>query len=279
MRSGINYWSFAPDTPVVEAIELTARANFDGLEFCLAADGEVSMASSSRELQQLRRIASDSGVELPSLASWLVWENNLVSDDERVRARARDIIRKQIEVANELGAQNILVVPGYVGVDFVSPSEVVDYEAAYDRAGSALAELAPEALAAGVNIGVENVWNKFLLSPLEMRRFIDDIAAPNVGVYFDIGNVVLTGYPEQWIRILGDRIIAVHAKDYRRDPGGFAAFVDLLAGDVDFPAVSTALRQIGYTGYVTAEMMPTYTHYTDQMIFNTGQSLRRILNS
>lgn len=279
MRLGINYWSFAPDTPMVEAIETASRAGFEGLELCLAEEGDVSVASTPSQLRDLRQRAEDHGLELPSLASWLVWENNLVSDDPAVRSRARDIIHRQIDVAHELGATTILVVPGYVGVDFVSPSEVVDYEAAYERAGSAIRDLAPTAAAAGVEIGVENVWNKFLLSPLEMRRFIDDIGHGNVGVYFDIGNVLLTGYPDQWISILDHRIKAVHAKDYRRDPGGFEAFVDLLAGDVDFPAVTSALRRINYTGYITAEMMPTYTHYTDQMILNTGQSLRRIVNS
>lgn len=278
MKKGINYWSFAPGTTAADAVSLAAAAGYRGLEFCIDADGEVALTTSEHQLAEIRQRAEDSGLELPSLASWLVWENNLVSDDAPVRSRAKDIIRKQIDVAHALGAKTVLVVPGYVGVDFVSPSEVVSYDLAYDRALQALSELAPYAEQAGVRIGVENVWNKFLLSPLEMRSFIDEINHPSVGVYFDIGNALLTGYPQHWIQILASRIFAVHVKDYRRSPGGFDSFVDLLAGDVDFPAVNDALVEIGYRGYVTAEMMPTYRLHTDQMAHNASASMDRIFD-
>lgn len=278
MKKGINYWSFGPGTTAAEAVSLATAAGYRGLEFCLDADGEVALTTSDRQLGEIRQRAEDSGLELPSLASWLVWENNLVSDDARVRSRASDIIRRQIDVAHALGAETVLVVPGYVGVDFVSPSEVVSYDLAYDRARQALSDLAPYAEQAGIRIGVENVWNKFLLSPLEMRSFVDEINHPFVGVYFDIGNSLLTGYPEQWIRILASRIIAVHVKDYRRSPGGFDSFVDLLAGDVDFPAVKDGLVEIGYRGYVTAEMMPTYRFNTDQMAHNASASMDRVFD-
>ncbi|TRY17660.1 sugar phosphate isomerase/epimerase [Tessaracoccus rhinocerotis] len=278
MKKGINYWSFAEGTTASQAIDLAAAAGFSGLEFCLAEAGDVALDSSDAELARVRQRAADAGVELPSLASWLVWENNLVSDDAAVRGRAREIIRRQIDVAHALGAGTVLVVPGYVGVDFVSPSEVVAYDAAWDRALEAISELAIHAEQAEVRIGVENVWNKFLLSPLEMRAFVDSVGHPSVGVYFDIGNALLTGYPEQWIRILGERIVAVHVKDYRRSPGGFDSFVDLLAGDVDFPAVNRALLDTGYAGYVSAEMMPPYRFHTDQLIHNTSASMDRIFD-
>jgi hexulose-6-phosphate isomerase len=105
----------------------------------------------------------------------------------------------------------------------------------------------------GVAIGVENVWNKFLLSPLEMRDFLDKIASENVACYFDVGNVVLTGYPEQWIDILGHRIKRVHLKDFKRSVGTLDGFCDLLDGDVDYAAVMAALRRVGYDGPLTAE--------------------------
>jgi hexulose-6-phosphate isomerase len=276
MKKGINYWSFDPATTMAEALQLAKQAGFDGLEFCLAEDGEVSLTSTESDLHELRKRAEDLEVELPSVASWLVWENNLVSDDESIRRRATDIIKVQIETARILGADTVLVVPGYVGADFIPGSSVVDYGAAYDRAQASISELGAYAATAGVKIGVENVWNKFLLSPLEMRRFIDEIANESVGAYFDIGNALLTGYPEQWIRILGPRIFKVHVKDYRRSPGGFDSFVDLLAGDVNFPEVVAALEQIGYNSYCTAEMMPTYRHYPDQMAFNASAAMDRI---
>jgi hexulose-6-phosphate isomerase len=225
----------------------------------------------------IKKQAEEIGLDIPSLASWLPWEYSLTSENPNQRSKAKDIVRKQIEAAALLGAETALVVPGYVGVDFVLNSEVCDYEVVYERALEAFFELAEDAKAANVTIGVENVWNKFLLSPLEMRDFIDKINSPFVGVYFDVGNVLLTGYPEHWIRILNSRIKKVHFKDYRRSPGGFNAFVDLLAGDVDYPAVVTALKTIGYSNYCTAEMMPTYKHYTNQMIYNTSATMDSIL--
>lgn len=276
MKKGINYWSFDPHTSAAEAIRLAADAGFHGLEFCLAETGDVSLESTDAQLAEIRTMAEDAGLELPSLASWLVWENNLVSDDAATRQRASDICKAQIDTAHKLGADTVLVVPGYVGVDFIEKSQPVRYDVAYERAQAAISNLGQYAGGSGVRIGVENVWNKFLLSPLEMRSFVDEIDNELVGVYFDIGNSLLYGYPEQWIRILGERIIKVHVKDYRRSPGGFDSFVDLLAGDVDFPTVVEALTEIGYNSYCTAEMMPTYRHYTDQMAYNTSASMDRI---
>ena len=122
------------------------------------------------------------------------------------------------------------------------------------------------------------IWNKFLLSPLEMRDFIDKFSSAYAGAYFDVGNVVYSGYPEHWIKILGKRIKKVHLKDYRRVAGGLHGFVDLLSGDVDYPAVIKALKEINYDGWLTAEMLPPYTHYTDQILINTSLSMDRIIN-
>jgi L-ribulose-5-phosphate 3-epimerase len=97
------------------------------------------------------------------------------------------------------------------------------------------------------------VWNKFLLSPLETRDFIDSFGSDKIGSYFDVGNVILTGYAEQWIEILGHRIVRIHLKDFKREVGTLAGFCDLLEGDVNFPEVMKALRKIGYSGPLTAE--------------------------
>ena len=123
---------------------------------------------------------------------------------------------------------------------------------------------------------MENVWNKFLLSPLEFKDFIDKVDSPFVGIYLDVGNVVYTGYPEQWIKILGKRIKKVHFKDFRRSIGNINGFVDLLSGDVNFPAVMRAFTTTGYNDYVIAEMMP-YSYYEDQVVYNTSKAMDRIL--
>ena len=161
-----------------------------------------------------------------------------------------------MQVTQWLGADAYLYVPGAVEVFFLSEAEVIPYDVCYQRASEAISQLVPTAEKLGVTIAVENVWNKFLLSPLEMRDFIDNFDSIQVGAYFDVGNVLLTGYPEQWIRILGSRIKRVHIKDFKRSIGTADGFVDLLEGDVDFVAVKKALAEINYDSYVTAEMIP-----------------------
>ncbi|QMV44338.1 sugar phosphate isomerase/epimerase family protein [Cohnella cholangitidis] len=277
MRKGINIWSFPAHYSIDTSLSLAAEAGFEGIELSLDEEGELSLGSSEADLNKLRDRAKDLGLQLPSLASGLFWNYSLTSSQSDIRAKAYDIARKQLECAAILGANTVLIVPGAVGVDFIPGSEVVPYEQAYDYALEAFVKLAREAESLQVSIGIENVWNKFLLSPLEMRGFIDQIASPFVGSYFDVGNVVYSGYPEHWIRILAHRIKKVHFKDYRREAGGLHGFVDLLAGDVDYPEVVKALQDIGYDDYVTAEMIPPYKHHAEQIIYNTSNSMDQIL--
>lgn len=277
MKKGINIWSFKQGMSVKECIELAKQANFDGIELGLNETGEVSLESSEKELLEIKKFAEEVGIELPSLATGLFWSYSLTSSDKSIREKAKSIVKKQLESAAILGADTILVVPGAVGVDFIPGSEIVSYDKAYDYSLEALTELKSEAEKLKVSIGIENVWNKFLLSPLEMRDFIDKINSNYVGSYLDVGNIIYSGYPEQWIRILGNRIKKLHFKDFRRNVGTLSGFVDLLAGDVDYPEVIKALNEIGYTSYVTGEMIPNYTHHTNQIIFNTSNSIDVIL--
>ncbi|MBB3110984.1 hexulose-6-phosphate isomerase [Paenibacillus phyllosphaerae] len=277
MKKGINIWSFREGMPIAECIQLAKSAGFEGIELALNEQGELSLEATEKELLGIKSRLAESGLELCGLATGLYWTYSMTSDSAAIRAKAIDIGKKQLETAALLGADTILVIPGAVGVDFIPDHPVVDYDRAYDRALEAIAILAEEAKQTGVNIGIENVWNKFLLSPLELRGFIDAVGSDYVGSYLDVGNVVFVGYPEQWVRILGHRIKKVHLKDYRRSAGGLHGFVDLLAGDVDYPAVIEALHEVGYEGYVTAEMIPPYTHHAEQIIYNTSASIDAIL--
>jgi hexulose-6-phosphate isomerase len=260
-------------------MELAKKAGFEAIELALNETGELSLDSSDSEIISYKKIADEIGIKLSSLACSLFWQYSLTSNNEATRRKAMEIVRKELDFAALLGVDTVLVVPGAVGVDFIPGCEIVDYDIAYDRALAAIKELAPYAEQKKVFIGIENVWNKFLLSPLEMRSFIDSIGSEYVGAYFDAGNVITTGYPEQWIKILGKRIKKVHFKDFRRDVGTAAGFVDLLAGDVDYPAVMDALRAIGYNSFITAELIPPvpfYKHFPDQAIYNTSNSMDRI---
>lgn len=276
IKKSINQWAFAKDT-VKECMELAKDAGFEAIELAMGEDGEITPASSEQEIRALRETADRIEIELSSLATGLFWTYSLTSDDAETRQKALDVGKKQLEVASWLGVDAVLVVPGAVGVDFVPGSGVVPYDVVYERALAAVKELASAAEQLKVTVGVENVWNKFLLSPLEMRDFVDQVGSEYVGVYFDVGNVIPTGYPEHWIRILGKRIKRVHFKDFRRSVGTLDGFVDLLEGDVNWPAVMTALREIGYSSYVTAEMIPPYSHHPEALICNTSRAMDYIL--
>lgn len=278
MKKGINFWSFPDGTPLRDAALLAKDAGFDGIEFCMAETGELGLRASDADILAVKKMTDDIGIEIASLASWVPWENSLTSDDPKKREVARDVIKRLINAGSILGVDTVLVVPGYVGVDFVPGSEVCRYDEVYDRSQEAIGTLEPLAKQYKVAMGIENVWNKFLLSPLEFQTFIDSFNSEFVGAYFDVGNVLLTGYPEHWIKILGKRIKKVHFKDYRREPGGFGSFVDLLSGDVNFPAVMDAFKEIGYDGYCNAEMMPPYKHFPEQIIYNTSATMSRIFS-
>jgi L-ribulose-5-phosphate 3-epimerase len=280
MKKGISIWSFPESMSIAECIAMAKTAGFDGIELALNEYGNMSLESTREEIIGYKKLVEEADIEISSVATGLYWTYSLTSNKAEIREKAKEIVRKQLDVASILEVDTILVVPGAVGVDFIPGCEIVEYDTAYDRAFSALKELALYAEEKKVCIGIENVWNKFLLSPLEMRNFIDAIDSKFVGAYFDVGNVVYCGYPEHWVKILGNRIKKVHIKDYRRDVGTASGFVDLLSGDVNFPAVIDGLKKIDYCSYVIAEMIPPvpfYKYYSDQIIFNTSKSMDRIL--
>ncbi len=273
MKKGISIWSFA-ETDLKKCFELAKDAGFDGVEVALDEKGLISLESTKEDALAVKAMADEAGIELYSVASVLYWTYNYTSENEENRKKAKEITKKQLQVASWLGCDSILVVPGAVGVDWIDGSEVVDYEVAYNRAYEALKELAPVAEEYKVSIAIENVGNKFLLSPLEMRGLIDSIDSQYVGAYFDVGNILSCGYPDQWIRILGERIKKIHLKDYRRRTSDM---VDLLAGDVDYIAVKAMLDKIGYDNWLTAEMLPPYAQFPETILYNTSNSMDKIM--
>ena len=276
MKTGVSFFTFGPECEILEASRQSAAAGYDGVELVLSEAGPLNMKTSEKSLLSLRREIGNMGLSVCSVGAWNLWEYNLAGTDRKAAEHARDIVKKQIECAAALGADTVLVVPGWVGTNFALG--VIPYDVAYDNARQALAGLAPFAAGAKVSIGIENVWNKFLLSPLEFRRFLDEINSPFVGAYFDVGNIIYIGYPDQWIRILGSRHIKkVHFCDCRGEQAGLGMFVDLFEGDVDFEAVMKALREIGYDDWATVELLPNYRRFPYQSVINARLSLDRIL--
>ena len=276
MKKGISIWSIT-ETDLKKCFQMSRDAGFDGVEVALDEKGMVSLESTKEDAETVKAWAKEAGVALYSVASGLYWKKNYTASSEEIRKEAKEITKKQLQVASWLGCQSILVVPGAVGVDFEPGSEIVDYDVAYDRCLEALKELAPVAEEYQVELCIENVWNKFLLSPLEMRDLIDKVNSPWVGSYFDVGNVLYCGYPEQWIKILGKRIRKVHFKDFKRSVGTLDGFGDLLSGDVNWKNVRAALEKNGYDGWVTAEMLPPYAQYPETILYNTSNAMNRII--
>ncbi len=274
MKKAINFWSFV-EKDVYEAMDIAKDAGFEGIELTLEATGDLTPNSTPEQLAKIKAYADNLGLKIHSLASGLCWGPSFTSDDPAEVEEAYDMVCNQLRCAAALGADVILVIPGSVGVDFVPDRPIVPYDVCYERALKQMKRLMPVAEKYGVCVGIENVGNKFLLSPLEMRDFIDAIGSEYACAYFDIGNARSIGYPEQWIRILGKRIKKVHFKDFRYAQN---AYVDLLAGNVDWPAVMQAFDDIGYEGWGSAEMIPSYIYASDQIIYNTSASMDRIIN-
>lgn len=276
MKKAINIWSFPADWELEKKFAVAKEAGFSGFEVDLTDDGLLGMTSTADDWKTVRDQAAAHELELSGLATGLYWGANAASADADTRARAAAILAKQIEVAAGLGLDAILVVPAAVGVDFIPGAEIVPYDLALERAEAFIRAALPQAEKAGVTICIENVWNKFLLSPVEFRDFIDRIGHERVAAYFDVGNTLANGYPEHWIPILGKRIHRVHFKDYRRAVGSVDGFCDLLSGDVNWPGVVAALKSIDYQGWVAAEMIPPapfYKHHPEVLIHNTARAM------
>jgi len=264
VKKGLNYWSFpgglTGEMNVVEAARAAKAAGYDGLELAVSPQGELTPETADADVQALRTAVLDEGVEIVALGSTLTWDYPLTSASAGSRTKAIELVKRGLEIAAILETDAFLVIPGAVDIFFNPAEPVVSYDVAMERLRRGLDELVPYAEKTHVAVALENVWNRFLLSPLEVRDLVDSYASDWLGVYFDTGNVMLTGYPEQWIRILGQRIRRVHLKDFSRAIGTAAGFVDLLEGDVQWPAVMAALHAIGYDGYCTAELIPGYQH-------------------
>lgn len=271
MKKAVNQWCFPETTPLNAMIEETAKAGFWGLELNLNEPGQVglTMETTPSEVKQIRRQMLDAGVQPSCVSTALLWKAPLTAENAEVRAQGHNVVVKQIELAAALKVDTILVVPGVVR----APD---NYDACYERSQEELSVLADEAQRAGVKIGIENVWNKFLLSPHEMKSFVDEVNHPSLGVYFDVGNVLLYGFPHQWIQSLGTRIFKAHVKDFLPAVGNGNGFVPLLSGSVDWPQVMQAFKTIGYDDVLTAEISP-YPLSPYQAVYDTSRQMDEIL--
>lgn len=240
MKKGISQLVLPRDKPLRENLELAKSAGYEGIELTFRG-GELHLDMKESELEAVKEMCLEMGLT-PCSACGVRAPLTSPSRDER--EEGKENVVKLLRCAKALGIDAVLVVPGAV-------SDLVPYDAAYDNCLRSLMELAPIAEEIKVSIAIENVWNRFLLSPIEVRKLLDTVNSPYVGMYFDTGNVVIFGYPEQWIRIVGSKIRKVHVKDFKRR--GYQ-WTPLMEGDVDWKAVMRELRAIGYDDFLISEV-------------------------
>ena len=267
MKKAISIWCFPGDMPVREAMKQAKAAGFDGIELALNEEGEPGLDRQPSQIKDIKAAADSIGIEISSFATGLGWKHPLLTRDQAMYQKAKAIHETQVRFAAILGTDCVLSVPGTVNPD-------MPYAEAYERGVAAYRECAKAAEECGVTIGIENVWNKFLVSPLEAARFIDDIGNPWVQFFFDAGNVLLFGYPEHWIPILGKRIRKVHIKDFNT---ARFVFTTLLNGDVNYPAVTAALKAVGYDDYLIAEVGPISPAFPRYLVEETSRAMDQIL--
>jgi L-ribulose-5-phosphate 3-epimerase len=210
---------------------------------------EMRTISRDEEAAEIREASQKTGLRVHSVMNEDHWRFPLSSSDPEVVNRSVRGMETSIRNAVVWGADAVLLVPAVV--DAATP-----YRDAWTRSQRVIRErLLPAARDAKIVIAVEEVWNKFLLSPLEFARYVDEFESPWVRAYFDVGNVVLYAYPQDWIRTLGARIVKIHLKDFNFDrANGRFTWKNLGEGDIDWPEVRRALQEIGYAGYVTTEL-------------------------
>jgi hexulose-6-phosphate isomerase len=229
---------------LTERFKLLREAGFEGVE--------VNGAMDQKEVLAARDAA---GLQIPSVVIHNHWTHPITSPNPTARETGLEGLRQGLRDAKAYGASSVLFVPGVV-------NQETSYADAYPRAVEGIRKAIPLAEELGVAIAIENVWNKFLLSPLEAAAFVDQFRTAAVRWHFDVGNVIDSGWPEQWIRILGPRIAKIHVKEYSRKlrdkEGPYAGFkAELFSGDSNWPAVTAALDSVGYSGWLISEQYRT----------------------
>ncbi len=239
-KKGIMWGNIGVGNTISEKFKAAKEAGFDGVEVYSHLDRD-----------EVLKAREATGLAIPSVCGALHGKFPLSHPDPEVRAQGLEALKTTIEDAAAYGAETILLVPGRV-------SQEVSYDDCWHRSVAEIKKAIPLAEKHKVEIAIENVWNNFLLSPMEAAQYIDQFNSKYVTFYFDCGNILFLGWPEQWIRILGKRITKVHFKEYSLkladSQGKRAGFnVKLMEGDVNWPEVIKALDEVGYNGWTTLE--------------------------
>ena len=245
-----------------ETLDLCNEAGYEAVELVFDAEKDLNVDLSDEEIKAVGQRCADAGIEIGSVIAWNAERGNLLSRDPTQRELCCKSVIRSLEIAGLLQVDGVLLHPGQLSAEGT-------YQEAWNDLRDALSDLASVAEQNQAAICLENVWNKFLLSPWEARQFIDEVNSPWMGVYLDTANMMAYGYPEHWIRGLEHRIKKVHFKDFKRREH---SFVNLLDGDTDWPTIMAELRHIGYASTLIHEVGGDH-----QALVDLGERMRRIV--
>lgn len=266
---------FPKDMAFTAGLQLLKKSGYDGVELWLGDRPWFQMNTTDAQVRSMLSQIEDAGLAVSNVANSLDWDENVSARDPKKREAAFRHVQRQIEAAQLLKTDAILIVAGLV-------TEAVPYTEVYKRTVDALQQLAPIAEKARVKIGVENCCSeqKFLLSPREFQMFLRDVNSDWVGIHLDVGNIHDTGFAEQWIEINGPKITRVHLKDvhvHRGRCGNQSVYTNIFLGDNNWPAIRQAMVKVGYDGWLIAEMEERFTYAQDQQVIDTAAAMSRFI--
>ena len=254
MKKSINAWSIDSKTNFEDTFAEIKKAGFDGIE--LNVDGKenasahsLTLETTDKELSDILAISKKYDLPVVSISTSLWWSANMGSSQKDQRELSKKLLEKQLVCASALGASGILIVPGGI-------NEEISIAEAYKNSYDFLEESKDMIGKYKIQVGLENVWNQFFMSPFDMANFIDRLDCGYITAYYDVGNVVAFSWSEYWIEILDKRISLIHIKDFKRSSGfnSGGTWPNLLEGDANFKKIITALKNTGWDGYLTAEI-------------------------
>ncbi|OYT65615.1 hypothetical protein B6U74_02970 [Candidatus Bathyarchaeota archaeon ex4484_205] len=266
MKISVNLWSILgwriSLKRYLEAVELACKSGAEGVEL-VYDDSNIHPSKVVEKYPEIVRICDDYGCEISSIATGVFWRYNLGLRDKE----GYKLLVEGLKMGEKFGAETLLILPAVA-----TPEE--SYRKIYRNAVSILRRASKEAKKRGVKIGVENVWNKFLYSPMEFKNFLKEVGARNVGAYLDLGNLVMLGYHRHWIEELRGRIFITHAKDFKIEGDRFL-FCHIGYGKIDWKEVIKLLRENKYDGYIVLETVPDF-HPAEKNIKVPEESMKYI---
>lgn len=243
IKKSLKYGMIKTEGSVLDKFRLIKELGYDGVEMDSPNELDNSEILNARD---------KTGLEIPGVVNSMHWKFPLSHPDPKIRKTCLDSMTVALNDCKEYGGTTVLLVPGTVNKD-------IGYADAWRRSRVEIEKMIPVAEKTGIKIAFENVWNNFILSPVEAAYYVDQFENPLIGWYFDVGNIVRYGWPEHWIEALDHRIMKLDIKEYsrkkQRDEGVWKGFqVELMEGDCNWPAVTKALDKIGYEGWASAEV-------------------------